>query len=191
MRKRLLTAAILGLSGCSSGIVNPIEPPLKWETLKDGSQLAIGDTDPSAREASALIRCWKAGTAYDCVAIQGNEWKDVRRTSPKTLPTAIWGKKEPIGYDCTIGGVGDGYQEHITGKAGRLTQHVAVSLGSLESSWSRDYVDRYLKANAIEPETLWYDCGELTVAIQAGSNATIGSTSVSRELLDGPPQPKQ
>lgn len=188
MRNRATLILCFAAAACSG--TNPIEPPLKWETLKDGSQLAIGNTEPNAREASALIRCWKVETAYDCVAIQGDEWKDVRRSAPKTLPAAIWSKKEPIGYDCTIGKVGDGYQEHITGKAGRLTQHVAVSLGSLESSWSRDYVERYLKANAIEPETRWYDCGALTAAIQAGSNATIGSTSVSRELLDGPPQPK-
>lgn len=176
----------LAATACSGTNTNPIEPGLTWETLKDGSKLAVGPTDKNATEASSLIRCWKTSAAFDCVAIQGDEWKDVRRTRPADLPAKIWGGAVPIGYDCSIGRRGSGYQEHISGQHGQLTDHIVSSLsGSMEASWSQSFVSRYFDANSIKPETVWYDCRALTQVIQEGSNGTLGSSGVTRDLLDG------
>lgn len=186
MLKRSVVLLSLAASACSNEIARPIEPPLAWEKLADGSQVALGDTDPSAEEASSLLRCWTERKGYDCVAIRGGEWKDVRRTRPASLPATIWAEKTPPGYDCSIGSVGSGYQEHINAKTGKLTEHVVSGLfGPLERSWTKDYVARYLAANGIEPETLWYDCRAVTQAVQKGSNATIASSSITRALLNG------
>lgn len=186
MRNLVVSILCLSATACSGSIINPIEPGLTWETLKDGSKLAVGPTDKNAIEAASLIRCWNAGGAFDCVAIQGDEWRDVRRTRPAALPTKIWGGAVPIGYDCSIGHVGSGYQEHVTGKHGRLTEHVSSGLfGPMEPSWSGTFVTRYFEANMITPETHWFDCRALAKVVQQGSTGTLGSSSVTRDLLDG------
>lgn len=186
MRDRVMLVLCFAVAACSGATTNPIEPGLSWETLKDGSSIAVGPTDKNATEAASLIRCWKTAAAFDCVAIQGGEWKDVRRTRPAALPTKIWGAPVPIGYDCSIGHRASGYQEHISGKNGQLTDHIVSSLmGPMEASWSQSFVNRYLDGNSIKPETVWYDCRALAQVIQEGSNGTLGSSGVTRELLDG------
>lgn len=181
----VLTVALAGCSG-KGEVQVPVEPALKWEALADGSKFAVGPTDPAGSGALTLIRCWAAEPAYDCIAISGEDWRDVRRTIPTQMPTTIWAAQRPPGYDCSIGSVGFGYQEHISNKLGQLTEHVESGLlGRPGPGWTKDYVDRYVAANQITPEAVWFDCRAMTVAVQAGSNATIASTSVSRAMLDG------
>ena len=184
MRTGIIIAALV-LVGCD-GTKAPVEPDLSWAKLKDGSQVAVGPTDENTNEAKQLVRCWKSGAGFDCVSIEGDEWRTVRRSKSSALPAMIVPAGHPEGYDCDVGGTGNGYQEHIFGKHGKLTEHVAASLvGPVEASWSKDYVGRYFEANDIKPKTVWFNCHNVAKVIQAGSNAALASTSMPLALIDG------
>jgi hypothetical protein len=79
-----------------------------------------------------------------------------------------------------------GYQEHISGRRGRLTEHVATSFSrDYEPSWTAAFVSGYARANGVELKSQWFDCRNLTWLLDNGSNASIATSKVDAAMLDG------
>ncbi|EZP72355.1 hypothetical protein BV96_01788 [Sphingomonas paucimobilis] len=183
MRAIIISAVLL--SACNQNEVGK-EPALAWEVMKDGSQVAIGSTDKDSSDANQIVRCWKTGSAFDCLSVSGDDWRSVRRIKAASLPHKVEPEGNPPGYDCDVGSVSSGFQEHIFGPHGRLTQNVIANLlGPMDRGWSKSYVERYFEANSVKPETVWFDCRNAARVIQNGSNAAIASTSLTLAMLDG------
>ena len=120
------------------------------------------------------------------MAINGEEFRDVRRFRASELPARLWDETSPAGYECQITDyTGIAYKETIHGSAGQLQEHLSSNgFGNIEGSWSKKYVEDYWRANGIQPKTLWMNCLALARIVAPNSNATIGTTDVSLSLLD-------
>lgn len=159
--------------------------PLNWQSLPDGSSVAFSDAKAALGPAE-VVRCWPTSGAFDCLTLDGRSlWRDVFRFRAKSLPVA-WSDEQRVGYGCSVGSSLDGYQEHIYGPQGPLTDHVATSFtGDFEPGWRKDYVEQYAAKNGLQATADWFDCRALTLVLNKGSNATLGTTDVSADLLDG------
>ncbi|WP_395946053.1 hypothetical protein [Brevundimonas sp.] len=187
--KLVLTIALVALSGCSppSSEGRGIEPPLSWAILPDGSKIAVGPLLPEGTAGSQpVVRCWPQAQGFECLAINGEKFRDVRRFRASELPVRLWEEASPAGYECQITDyMGIGYKETIHGTSGQLQEHMSSNgFGTIEGSWSKKYVEDYWRANGIQPKTLWMNCLALTRIVAPNSNATIGTTDVSPSLLD-------
>jgi len=188
--KLVAAVALVTLAGC----MDPghpgrgVEPPLSWSLLSDGSQLAVGPLMPEGEAGSQpVVRCWPLkASGFECLAINGDQFRDVRRYLTAELPTQLWDEATPAGYECQITDyMGMGYKETIHSAAGQLQEHLTSNgFNPIEGSWSKKYVEDYWKANGIEPKTIWLNCLALTRIVAPNSNATIGTTDVTPALLD-------
>lgn len=179
--------AVIG-AGCSDvrGANRGVEPPLMWTALSDGSQMAVGPLNPDGAGAESVVRCWPQTSGFECLAISGETLRDVRRYRSAALPKMLWAETTPAGYECQVTDyMGFGYKERVFNASGQLKEHISSNgMGNIEGSWTREYVHNYFEANGIQPETLWFNCLALARIVAPNSNAAIGTTDVTRELLD-------
>lgn len=189
MSRKLALFSFIALAGCTEAGPQGrgIEPPLPWSALPDGSQMAVGPLLPEGAAGSQpVVRCWPQSSGFQCLAVHGEQFRAVRRFMSPKLPTKLWDEASPAGYECEVSNyLGVGYTETIHNAAGQLQEHTSSNgFSRIEGSWTKKYVEDYWKANGIIPTTLWMNCLALTRVLAPNSNATIGTTDVTLELLD-------
>ncbi len=152
-----------------------------WKKLPDGSSFAR--TTLHSKGWDLATRCWPTEVdsvqGFDCVqADTMNELSSttVKRRFELELPTVILPASSSDGYSCSYL---LGYREAISVKADELVTNDL----NYSRPWSSRYVKSYMADNSV-PGQPYYNCLGILRAIQNGSLATLGTTSVNRSMLD-------
>ena len=183
MRTKIVSIALaFALGGCAEveeTDISWMRP--NWEQLPDGSSWARV-TKPDT-ENSLAIRCWPAQEdGFQCIraatfGASGFQSIRIARDSETELPSMLF----PVvltddGYSC---GSLMGPSEEISRSGEALTSN-RLEYG--RSRWSSSFVQDYMARNNVGG-TDWFPCLEVLDAVQAGSLATVGTSSVSDRML--------
>lgn len=190
--KRLVLAAVVTLAACQPKPHDPPKP-LEWTSLPDGSKSTVGAiTVPSNQifdGPSAVIRCWPEGDKQDCLiatrATYG--YMEFIRTRTPELPTSHRLLFEaPVGYQCVASVADGGWQESVHSAAGQIKLNVVSFMQHPRpASWSKDEVEKLMMDNAIQPQSYWMNCRNLSEVVGKTSLAAVASTEVTRDVIGG------
>ncbi|HEX8300662.1 hypothetical protein [Sphingomonas sp.] len=175
------------LTCCAAGDA-PVAP-LAWKELADGSKVATAPYD-RANESGGTVRCWPISGMFDCLSVFEGTWREAIRKRYTALPAQIGSQLDRAvagsGYRCSLEADGGGYQEEIRNEnSAKLIGHVYTDISGNEPNWSRDYVEAYMRDNALAAITLYFDCAYVQDALRNGSMATLGTTSIAFDKLAG------
>lgn len=180
----LLVSLVVSLSGCDgsygAGTDSQIEDlTATWSTLEDGSKFALVNDYERYREIA--MRCWpeKSGP-YLCVSVIENSSAfsvtTISRSTENDLPLRLWGLSGN-GYRC------DDFM-------GRREEIVAVDdvlvsnqLSETGKAWSASFVRDYMAQNKID-EPGHFRCLDVLEAVTNGSVRTLGTTSITKAMVD-------
>lgn len=174
----LLAGAAIALSvatepGNDVNVVTSFD--VAWSSLPDGSFYATKDAEN--HENAAAYRCWSTTAGkYECLAAGKGPLGSisVARTSFDELPHLLIPiVSDDDGYSC---GATMGSYEQISARDGVLTTNREGP------PWSKTFVRRYMADNTVKG-TGWFPCLKVLDAIQAGSLATLRSTTIKRSML--------
>lgn len=187
--KRLALIAIVALVGCSQ---KPPEPskPLVWTSLPDGSKATVGEITVPADQffdgPSAVMRCWPEAGEQDCLVGTRSSYgfMEFIRTKTPNLPTNHRAFVEPpVGYQCVVS-VQGGWQESVHSSAGQIKINVVSYIEHPRpDSWSKAEVQKLMTDNAIQPQSHWMNCRNLSEVVGETSLAAVASTEVTREVV--------
>ncbi|WP_303718582.1 hypothetical protein [Brevundimonas naejangsanensis] len=189
--KRLSLIAVLALIGCTQ---KPPEPPkpLEWTSLPDGSKATVGEITVPENQffdgPSAVMRCWPEAGGQDCLIATRASYgfMEFIRTKTPALPTnhrLIF--EPPVGYQCVVS-VDGGWQESVHSSAGQIKLNVVSYMEHPRpASWSRAEVEKLMTDNAIQPQSHWMNCRNLSEVVGKTSLAAVASTEVTREVVGG------
>ena len=190
--KRLAAVTLIAISGCSQ---KPPEPPkpLVWTSLPDGSKTNIGEGFVAEGQffdgPSAVMRCWPMSDGgFDCLVATRQTYNFMYFTRTKTakLPEQyplLMGP--PVGYQCAASPDG-GWQESIHSEAGEIKLSVVSTLQHPRPpSWTKAEVEKVFAENAIQPESHWLNCRNITRVVGGTSLAAVASTEVTQEVVGG------
>lgn len=185
MRLAILGALALALAGCSdpSTTEDPMIPyRATWQKLPDGSSIAQVRIHGSSGDSRSALRCWSDDkkpftciSVYELDAALGATY--VARQFRDELPEMIFpGDGQRDGYGCMRM---MGFREEISRGGQALTSN-RIEYSS--PRWSKSHVQNYLKANGVEGSG-YFKCLEILDAMTRGSLATLGTTSVSKDMV--------
>lgn len=171
-------AAALCLAGCRDQDSNSLgDFRADWSELPDGSKYALKRDETG--ENSAAWRCWPIGAGeFDClVAGTGalGSWTVGRAKKSDGLGRVMLPVATPgSGYSC---GYVMGKREQIDAADGELISNV------VKPWWTPKFVTNYMAANGVQG-TSWFPCLNILQVLQAGSLATLRTTSVTRGMMN-------
>lgn len=170
------------LAACSAQDAN--EPQIyelayKWSMLRDGSSYTLDQSRDFMRQA---WRCWPDGRAFDCVRVTQIDQLPtsfLRQRMPK-LPSPSFVDEAP-GYSCFYSRQHGMFTEEIRGRGALLTSNAVLGISD-NKPWTRDWAERYMRENDAQG-SLYFNCRALADAINAGSPATLGTTTIEHSDL--------
>lgn len=174
----------LALAACGEGASTPSKSKAaaEWQKLADGSDYSevVGDA------VSDAARCWPAKTGgAECIEVSV-----VRLPGIAPMTTVRASTRGELGqhfvpnagsewsYGCTYSGT-IGVEEEISLAGSKLTSRVR----SFEGRWPKSFVSAYVKDNNLRGR--YFGCVDILDALNAGSFATMRTTSISQSMLQG------
>lgn len=150
----------------------------QWQELADGSKFAR--TSANDGQWVTATRCWgQPEDQFECVKV--SEMTDLgtftaSMTSKGPLPKIILTASADNGYECSWAFA---YHEKIRSRGEQLTSNM---LQGGHSAWTSSYVRKYMADNNVVGSD-YFRCLELLRVVRDGSVATVGTTSVTRDML--------
>ncbi len=180
MRIASIAVLCLGLTACfPDTVVNRDELTdykVEWRELADGSH--FGETGGSG-EFATVLRCWDGQADYSgrkqCLAATKHyttgSVKLAQVTFDELPATALLSGSTTDGYGC--GSLMGSYEEIVQGGE-PLVINRAVP-------WSPRFVLSYMTENEVSGSS-WFECLPTLRSINQGSLATMGTSSITREM---------
>ena len=208
----VLTSPLLLMTmACSSDTASPSEPEaaiengIKWHQISDGSYISRRLSAPDLYTGASIRRCWQDVTKFDCISV--NEYPaDAARGAEDTTGNAMFyafryqeknleqGHEVPevSGYSCEFYTEGM-VIEHMANEHGYLaTNQLQVKFSAVGGilispngeEWSSEFKTSFMRENAIAGMAGSFDCTAIAKAVLDSSIETVGSTAISKSILD-------
>ena len=133
-------------------------------------------------DSKGAIRCWPDGRFFKCLRVGEINAAGAYNFSLSTeaeLPDFVFpAGGEDNGYGC---GTVLGVREEIN-RGGQTL--VSNEPGYGTARWSAGYVRKFMADNGIKGQG-WYRCLEILNSVLAGSMETIGTTEITRAIVEG------